>query len=492
MNKLWKKHKLLVIGIPCVLVLALALFIGYVHLHRAAEVRECIESGNQYLSELDYEQAIASYRQALDIDEKNREANLGLAEAYDGNNMPLYAEAVYSNMLEDDDTQADIYEKLSDLYIRQDKLDEARELIDTAVEKVEDEAITELRYITRPEPPAVNVEGGKYSERFRLELYPSGEHQTIYYTLDGTVPTAESAVYSSPLILPNGVTSLKAMVMNATGYQSDIGSWEYDLQIQDVLVELEEPLIEKIIREKLGLSYDQPIYNDDIEQITELYIVGTSVGSGEDRFSVYLEENGYTVDGNEYDFYEEGQIHTLSDLQYMPFLERAAVIYQPDLDISALSSCKGLKELCLAGDTLESGDIRVLSGLSSLERLNLGWNQIQSIDALSGLTSLKSLGVWGNRISDIQAVSGLTNLEYLDFSDNMVEDITAVAGLDKLQQLWMYYNKVRDISCLSGLPNLTVLMLRDNPIADPEEIRSIYPHLTRIDVDLLGLGGTEE
>lgn len=491
MGKLWKKHKLLVVGVPCVLVLMIGIFIGVLQYRKATEVRECIETGNQYLSELNYEQAIASYRQALDIDENNREANLGLAEAYDANNMYPYAEAVYASMLEKNDGQADVYEKLVDLYIRQDKLDEARDLLDTAMEKVDDEVITQLYYVARPEPPTVNVEGGAYSERFRLVLTASGERQTIYYTMDGTEPNVESPVYENPIILPNGITALKAIVINTTGYQSDIASWEYDIQIQDVLMELEEPLIEAIIRNKLQIPYNEPIYNDDIERITELYIVGTAVGDGENLHSVLLEEDSYSVDGYGYSLFAEGQIATLNDLRYMPFLEKAAIVYQPDLDISALAECGELVALSLVGDNISNAGLAYLQGLDNLKQLNLGWNQIQDISNLAGLTNLVSLGLWGNQISDIQPVAGLTNLEYLDFSDNNVTDITAVSGLVKLKQLWMYYNRVRDISSLSSLENLEVLMLRDNPIDNPEAVRSIYPHLTRIDSDLLNLGGDQ-
>ncbi len=491
MKKLWKNHKLLVIGIPCVLAAAVVVGILIFNYRRSVQVRACIDEANRYLSELDYEQAIASYRQALDIDEKNREANLGLAEAYDANNMSVYAENVYKSMLEQDSGQADVYEKLADLYIRDNKLDEARELLDTAMSQVQDEAVTKLYYVARPEPPTSSYDAGAYTDRIRVELIPSGERQTIYYTLDGSEPTEESTAYEKPIILKNGKTQVKAIVVNSTGYQSDIAVWDYDIQIVDVLVELEEPVIEQMVRQELQIPSEEPVYNDDIEQITELYVIGTGIMSFADRNSVYLKENTYTIDGYEYGMSDYGRITTLNDLQYMPFLERVVVTYQPDLDISALSRCTGLKELCLVGDELNSRDIAVLGGLTGLEKLNLGWNQIQDISVLSGLTNLKSLGVWGNQVRDLQPVAGLTNLEYLDFSDNDVQDMTPVAGLTQLKELWMYYNRISDISAVSGLSKLEVLMLRDNPISNPEAVRSIYPHLTRIDTDILKLGGEE-
>lgn len=489
MKTLWKKHKFIVIAVPLAVIVTVVLILAVRQMQTRAEVRNNIEAGNRYLEELDYERAIASYQQALDIDPKNVEANLGLAEAYDSNQMYAYAEAVYKDMLEYDDGQADAYVKLAELYIRLEQLEEARELLDTAVGKVESEEVTVLHEITRPEPPAVSHDQGAYTDRIRVELIPAEESHTVYYTLDGTEPTVESPVYTEPLILRNGVTVIKTISTNSTGYSSDIAAYEYDIQIEDVLVTLEEPAIERIIRDRLGIPYGEPVYNDDIEQITQIYIVGNQVQTGENIHSVYLEEEQYSVDGRTYSLYGEGEIATLNDLRYMPFLEKVAVEYQPGLDIGALAECGKVTELSLVGDGLENGALDVIGRMSQLTRLNLGWNRISDISALAGLSNLTVLSVWGNEIRSIEPAAGLTGLVYFDFSDNQVSDIQAVSGLTGLEQLWMYRNQVSDIGPLTSLGSLQVLMLRDNPVGNPEAVRSIYPHLTRIDEDLLNLGG---
>lgn len=491
MKKMWRKRKLLVIGIPTIAVVMAAVVVLFIYRNRTAEVRTSIEAGDHYLSELDYEQAIASYQQALKIDAKNREANLGLAEAYDANQMYVYAEDIYRSMLGDDDQQADIYERLAELYIRQEKLEEARELLDTAVERVDDPEIDKLYDTTRPQPPVFSQAGGEYRERICVAIEPAGERQTLYYTVDGTEPSAESPVYEKPLILPNGETTVKAIAVNASGYQSDAAEETYDIQIQDAEIELEEYAIERAIRDKLQIDYDRPIFNDDIAQITELYIIGNQFGFADDRYSVSLEKLQYDVDGNIYSAIGTGQIRTLNDLKYMPFLERVVVLYQHELDISGLAACGVLEELSLVGDGLTAGDIAVLSGLKTLNRLNLGWNQIGDISALDGLNGLVSLGLWGNQIREISPVGNLSELQYLDFSDNRVEDISSLTGLSKLEQLWMYHNAVRDISPLEKLGSLNTLMLRDNPIENPEAVRGIYPHLIRLDENLLMLGEDE-
>ena len=490
MKQLWKKHKVLLLSVPMVLIIALVTFMWYLQYKKNAEVSECIEAGNNYLSELKYEQAIAAYSQALEIDEKNWEANLGLAGAYEANDMGVYAEAIYKNMLELDETNADIYTSLAELYLSENKLEEAKVLLGEAVTKVQSEDIDDLYSMTKPEAPTANYTSGEYEERVKIEL-SAGENQTIYYTLDGTNPTVNAENYDEGIILKNGKTTVKAMTVNSVGYQSETVIYEYNVLIEDVEVEVIEPVIERMIRDKLELTYNEPIYNDDIEQITELYIVGDSIYD-ENLYSVYLKENGYIIDGYEYFYTGYGMISTLEDLKHMPFLERAVIVHQPRIDVSALTACTSIKELSLVGNNLSENELSVISKIKGLKKLNLGWNDIGNINFLSGLTDLESLAVWGNDIKNIAIVSNLINLKYLDFSENQVADISAMAGLTNLEELWMYDNKISDISALNGLGNLKVVMLRNNPITNPEEIRNIYAHLIRLDEDLLNLEGENE
>lgn len=489
MKTVFKKRNYILLAVSLAVILIVVIALACRQVARSNEVKSSIEMGDFYLSELDYERAIVSYQMALDIDAKNTEANLGLAEAYEAQQMYAYAEAVYQNMLENDDTQAQVYEKLAALYIQQGKLEEAKALLEQAVTRTDSDELAGLYQDTRTAMPGASCAAGAYRERIRVELLPAEDTHTIYYTLDGTEPGLDSRVYDEPIILKNGVTVIKAVAVNPTGYQSDTASYEYDIQIQSVAVTLEEPVIERIIRDKLEIPYNEPVYNDDIEQITQIYIAGERVLSGSDDHSVYLEEKQYTADGYTYGVYGQGIIASLSDLRYMPFLEKVAVEYQPGLDISALADCTGVKELSLVGDGLNSRDVEALRNMTQLTRLNLGWNNMNDISALSGLTELTSLGVWGNHISSIQPAAGLKQLTYFDFSDNRVEDISALSEMAGLQQLWMYHNQVTDISSVTGLGELRVLMLRDNPVGNPEAVRSIYPHLTRLDVDLLNLGG---
>jgi len=55
--------------------------------------------------------------------------------------------------------------------------------------------------LTSLEEPTFSVKGGWYEEAFYLELY--AEEGEIYYTLDGTEPTADSLKYEGPILVDN-------------------------------------------------------------------------------------------------------------------------------------------------------------------------------------------------------------------------------------------------------------------------------------------------
>ena len=58
-----KKFRLLVISLTAICVIVLSVG-GYFKSRKIKKTSESIEMGNQYLSDLNYEQAIASYRNA--------------------------------------------------------------------------------------------------------------------------------------------------------------------------------------------------------------------------------------------------------------------------------------------------------------------------------------------------------------------------------------------------------------------------------------------
>ncbi|MBR2300374.1 MAG: chitobiase/beta-hexosaminidase C-terminal domain-containing protein [Bacteroidaceae bacterium] len=67
--------------------------------------------------------------------------------------------------------------------------------------------------------PSFSVQQGNFSEHFNLELASSGNR--IYFTLDGTTPTADSDEYSAALPIKASVT-VKALAIDKNGNKSDV------------------------------------------------------------------------------------------------------------------------------------------------------------------------------------------------------------------------------------------------------------------------------
>ena len=99
-----------------VAVLVIAALVAVQSVSPKQRLQKQLEIGDRYLSELDYEQAVVAYRTAIEIDPKNVDAYLGLADAYVG--MNDHEEAV--NVLNDcyDQTEYEgIPVQLAEIYI---------------------------------------------------------------------------------------------------------------------------------------------------------------------------------------------------------------------------------------------------------------------------------------------------------------------------------------------------------------------------------------
>ena len=135
-----------------------------------------------------------------------------------------------------------------------------------------------------------------------------------------------------------------------------------------------------------------------------------------------------------------------------------------NLSLSPLSGLISLEWLDLSSNSIS--DVSALSGLTSLRWLNLEETRISDVSALSGLTSLRWLDLYYNSISDVSALSGLTSLVDLDLSYNSISDVSTLSGLTSLVELNLLSNSISDVSTLSGLTSLESLGLDDNSISD--------------------------
>lgn len=123
---------IIISGIALALSLILGIFSVIFATSPAAGCVNSINLGNRFLSDMDYESAIASYRAALEIDERNEDALKGLMQAaYSTNDLDLLNEALdaYERSGISDPYMDEMSEKMTELLVNA-KLEEAAQLVD--------------------------------------------------------------------------------------------------------------------------------------------------------------------------------------------------------------------------------------------------------------------------------------------------------------------------------------------------------------------------
>jgi hypothetical protein len=91
----------------------------------------------------------------------------------------------------------------TDLSIKMPTL--ARNLVDTNAVQVFTDWINSLPGTPALAPPIITPNGGTFIPSVTVTLQAPDTNATLYYTLNGTLPTTNSLLYSSPLLLTNNV-----------------------------------------------------------------------------------------------------------------------------------------------------------------------------------------------------------------------------------------------------------------------------------------------
>lgn len=77
-----------------------------------------------------------------------------------------------------------------------------------------------------PDKPTIIPESGEYvGEQYIRILVPDG--CMAYYTLDGSQPSASSDIYTGEFLMPEGTTTVKAILVDENGAESETGSVIY-------------------------------------------------------------------------------------------------------------------------------------------------------------------------------------------------------------------------------------------------------------------------
>ena len=180
-----------------------------------------IRRGNYYFAQNDYPEAIKHYEKAEKIDPENVEIVLYLADCYISMDKPAGYEAYLTKVIQNENAstayQKLAYARLANLYLENQEYNKIAKMLKTCGEPQVIEAFG--KYLSQT--PEFSHEEGEYEDIIPLKIQGDGKG-TIYYTTDGTDPTTESKVYSTPIFLDKGEYTIKAIYVNEFGVVSDI------------------------------------------------------------------------------------------------------------------------------------------------------------------------------------------------------------------------------------------------------------------------------
>ncbi len=164
----------------------------------------------------DIEQAITFYMDAVDK-QRTVEGYIHIGDGYRELAEYEKAEDAYFEALkltgESVSEQARVYSILLDMYSEEKDTDAIGALYDF----IDDDMVIEELNADHVRPPVFSKEEGDYDDDIKIRI-KSKDSYDIYYTLDGTDPSAGNGIlYSKPIRAKGGTTEIKACCVNKDG-----------------------------------------------------------------------------------------------------------------------------------------------------------------------------------------------------------------------------------------------------------------------------------
>ena len=242
----------------------------------------------------DYSAAIKTLRHAVTL-EDDEKGKLLLADCYIATSNYDAAIAVLYEISDDDPGNLDIYDRIVDCYEKQGDSRGIHELIENS-----DDSNLALRYSDYVSiTPTFSLESGTYIEPDPIKL-SAPEGGIIYYTTDGSTPTEDSLVYTAPIPLDVGDTTISAIYVNDKGIVSDVVTATYSVEVNvpdapTLLVESGSLSVPKLIGVKIPegttvyYTTDGSTPNYDCRQYSKSFLM--PLGKSTYSFIAYDEDN---------------------------------------------------------------------------------------------------------------------------------------------------------------------------------------------------------
>ena len=209
------------------LFLLLALIVAGVWLVYQNSYTSMINKGYQAIQSGDYDSAESYFNRAISKDRSRPDAYTGYAEIYVDQNDLESAEDVFLSAIETQPTNEELYQAAINFYMETEQPAKVSALL----EDCEDQNVLDSVSDYISSAPTFAPEEGTYNEVQEIML-SSETGGDIYYTTDGTDPTAETGTkYGEPILIQTeGEFEIRAIAVNANGIPSTVSSAVYTIE----------------------------------------------------------------------------------------------------------------------------------------------------------------------------------------------------------------------------------------------------------------------
>ena len=160
---------------------------------------------------------------------------------------------------------------------------------------------------------------------------------------------------------------------------SPLAEFPHFAHLVPTVIEMPDPTLERVIREKLGLPAEIPLTDVEMQRLWDLVVL-------------------------------ESDIANLQGLEHAVNLRFLHLSNSRIVDLTPLANLVSLEVLKLYNN--EISDISLLANLTNLEELNLSDNQITDVAPLANLVHLKALLLSNNPITDYSPISDLSGVDF--------------------------------------------------------------------------------
>ncbi|MDL2214036.1 chitobiase/beta-hexosaminidase C-terminal domain-containing protein [Clostridia bacterium OttesenSCG-928-O13] len=331
-------------------------------------------------------------------------------------------------------------------------------------------------------PIEASVPPGTYTEAQQIAL--ATDAGDIYYSLDGTVPTAETIAalgaydaydyaddteieiiqnadgttgyrfvprntgpksggvfaYAGPIATANaGPTEITAVALDADGQLTEPCRFAYQTDADDYEIIFKDLVIEQGIRAFLDRPLG-PILRSDLDGIASLQLVGRDLIVNEEKFLVF-----------------GGAPRTQWILHANRQSQSGITTYDMPVEYTLDGEVKTRR-----GRLTDLEDFRHFANLERLQVLFCGIDDFGTLQSLSSLSRLHTLALEDNGLTDLAPVLHLPQLEEISVSFNPGATVETLAGLPQLKELEAFHCGVEDFSFLEEMPGLKKLNLGNN------------------------------